>query len=97
MELMKPPRRVKVEASAAAKPPTLSDPAIEVGRLVALLRGEGLTESTLLELLRLENVAKLRGVLTDSPFAKREDQDPGPVSPENGQLLVFKTKEAVKP
>ncbi len=93
---MKPPRRVKVETSASAKPRTLPDSAIEVGRLVALLRGEGLSESTLQELLRPESATKLRGMLTDHPFPVLEEQNPGPVRPESGKLLAFDAREAMK-
>jgi len=94
---MKPPQRVKVEEYAAAGPSTLSDSAIEVARLVALLRGEGLTESTLLELLRPESVAKLKRVLTEYPFPTGAERNPGPVMPEKSKLLAFKAREAAKP
>jgi hypothetical protein len=75
----------------------LSDPAIEVGRLVALLRGEGLTERTVRELLRPESVAKLRGILTDRSFPEVEDCDPTPVESAKDNVLAFKAREAVKP
>jgi hypothetical protein len=93
---MKPPRRVKVETSASAEPRTSSGSAIAIGRLVALLRGEGLTENTLRELLRPGSVTKLRGMLTDCPFPGRREQTPGPVRPEDGKLLAFKAREAMK-
>jgi hypothetical protein len=96
MELMKPPRRIKVETSAAAEPPTLSDSAIEVARLVALLRGEGLTGSTLQELLQPESAAKLKGMLTDYSFPVHEERNSDSVKPANGKLLAFKAREAVK-
>jgi hypothetical protein len=94
MELMKPPQRVKVEECAAAGPPAFSDAAIEVARLVALLRGVGLTGSTLQELLRPESAAKLKGMLTDCPFPVRAERNPGPVMPEKSKLLAFKAREA---
>jgi hypothetical protein len=74
------------------KPPLRGD----VGRLVALLRGEGLTKSTLQELLRPESVAKLRGILTDRSVPEREDHNPGPIQPGEGKVLVFKAREAVR-
>jgi hypothetical protein len=96
MEFMKPPRRVKVETSAVAEPHALSNSEIEIGRLVALLRGEGLTGSTLQELLKPESAAKLRGRLTDRPFPGREGRKPVPVSPENCTLLAFRAREVLK-
>jgi hypothetical protein len=97
MELMKPPLRVKVQTSASAEPPASSVSEIEVARLVALLRGEGLTGSTVQELLKPESAAKLRRILTDRAFPEREERNPGPVQPEEGKVLVFKKKEATKP
>ena len=93
---MKPPRRVKCDTAAAEEPFTLLNSAVEVGRLVALLRGEGLNKSTILELLRPESAAKLRGILTTRPSSGRESRNPGPVQPEDGKVLVFKAREAVK-
>jgi hypothetical protein len=93
MELVMPPHRVKVVISAAEEPRKSS----EVARLVALLRGEGLTGSTVKELLKPESAAKLRRILTDRAFPEREERDPGPVQPEESKVLVFKKKEAIKP
>ena len=75
------------------KPP----PRVEVGRLVALLSGEELTKSSIQDLLRPDSTAKLSGILTYSPPLGRKDHNPGPVQPEEGKVLFFRAKEAIKP
>ena len=103
MEFMKPPRRIKVDTAAAEETLTLSDPAIEVGRLIALLRGEGLTKITVQELLRPESAAKLQAILPECAFSGSEDRNPGPEHqpggprPEDGKVLVFKARETFRP
>jgi hypothetical protein len=98
MEAMKPPRRVKVDTAAADDPLAVLISAFKAGRLVALLRGEGLTRSTVQELLRPESAAKLRAILTEPVFSGREDRDPRPENqprrfqPGYGKVLVFKAK-----
>ena len=87
---MKPPLRIKVPTSASAELPAMSISEIEVARLVALLRGEGLTGSAVQELLNPESAAKLSRILTDRAFPEREELNPGPVHPEEGKVLVFK-------
>lgn len=103
MEAVKPPRRVQVDAAAAEDPLALLISAFKAGTLVALLRGEGLTRSTVQELLRPESAAKLQAILTERVFSGREDRDPDPESqpcrfqPGYGKVLVFKARETVKP
>jgi hypothetical protein len=96
MEAMKPPRRVKVGTAASEDPLGSLISAFEAGRLVALLRGEGLTRSTVQELLRPESAAKLRAILTERVFSGREDRDPGPEG-QPCKVLVFKAKETSEP
>jgi hypothetical protein len=103
MEAMKPPRRVQVDAAAAEDPLALLISAFKAGRLVALLRGEGLTRSTVQELLRPESAAKLRAILTERVLSGREDRNPDPESqpcrsqPGYGKVLVFNAKETLRP
>lgn len=100
---MKPPRRVKVDAAAAEDPLALLISEFKAGRLVALLRGEGLTRSTVQELLRPESAAKLQAILTERVFSGHEDRNPGSENqpcrfqPGYGKVLVFKAKETFKP
>lgn len=100
---MKPPRRIKDGTAAAEDPLALLISAVHESRLVSLLRGEGLTRSTVQELLRPESAVKLRAILTERVFAEREDRDPDPESqpgrfqPEDGKVLAFKAKERFRP
>lgn len=47
--------------------------AVRSGRLVRLLKGEGLSKNTVEELLRPESLLALRGILTDHLFGTEEE------------------------
>ncbi len=60
------PRLVKdLDTSAAAGPLDDLSLAVKEGRLVRLLKGEGLNKGTVEELLRPESALKLKAILTD--------------------------------
>jgi hypothetical protein len=46
---------------------------VRSGRLVRLLKGEGLSRNTVEELLRPESLSALRGILIDHLFGTREE------------------------
>jgi len=100
---MKPPRTIGIRTVAAGDPLASLLSEFRAGRLVALLRGEGLSKSTVQELLQPESAAKLRAILTERVFSEREDRNPGPDSqpvrcrPEHGKVLAFRAKETFKP
>ena len=96
MEAMKPPRRVNVDTAAAEDLLGSLISEFKAGRLVTLLRGEGLTWSTVQELMRPESAAKLQAILTERVSSRREDRDPGPES-QPCKVLVFKAKETFRP
>lgn len=81
--------------------------AFKAGKLVELLKGNGLTRATLEELLRPESAVKLKALLTKQVFAGGDDGDrafpidigeagprhqPGQ-SQSRGKLLIYKAKE----
>ncbi len=47
--------------------------AVRSGRLVRLLKGEGLSKNTVEELLRPESLLALQGILTDHLFGTEEE------------------------
>jgi hypothetical protein len=76
--------------------PSLLTSAAQTGRLVALLRGEGLSEGTIQELLLPESVAKLQEILDSSAFPAhhgRPEGRPAPFHPERRKVLQFKAKQ----
>jgi hypothetical protein len=93
MDSVKPPRTV---AEAAAEDPlAVLISAAKAGRLVALLRGEGLTEHTVRELLMPESAERLRAYLNEGVFSVRDTPNPSPESQPTrfrhggGNVLVF--------
>ena len=92
---MKPP-----PTATADGPLALLISAAKTGRLVALLRGEGLSECAVEELLRPESAATLRAVLAERLYASRDDHDPSAESQTarlqsaGGKVLAFKARES---
>jgi hypothetical protein len=102
MDTMKKPRKVKVDPACAEAPLASLITAAKAGRLVALLRDEGLTGSAIQELLRPESAAKLRAVLNESVFSARDgrtaspESQPARLQPRAGKVLVFKARETFR-
>ena len=100
---MKPPRKIRLDTATAEDPLEMLISAIRAGRLVALLRGEGLTRGTVEELFRPESAAKLRAILNERVFSVCEDRNAGPgcrrrqARPGGGKVLAFKGKERFGP
>lgn len=69
---MKPPRGDDLDTGAVAGRLDELSQAVRAGRLVTLLRGEGLSRSTVEELLRPESLSALKGILTDHLFETKE-------------------------
>ena len=69
---MKPPRPDDVDPGATAGPLNDLSLAVRSGRLVRLLKGEGLNRSTVEELLRPESLTALRAILTDDLLSASE-------------------------
>jgi hypothetical protein len=96
---MKPPHQIRVVTFRSADPLALLRSAVKAGGLVALLRGEGLTRSTVEELLRPDSAAQLRSMLHMHVFPAEKAINPDPEGPSDrcnpvgGKLLVFKRKE----
>lgn len=93
---MKPPRGIDFEPTSAGDPLALLVAAVETGRLVALLRGEGLTRNTVAELLEPGSAARLRFMLNRRVFTERESNDPDREI-RSGEVLVFKARETRRP
>jgi hypothetical protein len=100
---MKPPRRIHLDTTASGDPLASLISAVEAGRLVALLKGEGLTRSTVKELLKPESAERLRSILNRQVFTGRETFNavpgirPGGLRSGDGKVLVFKAKETYRP
>jgi hypothetical protein len=62
---MEPPPVDDIDTGAAAGPLDELSRAVREGRLVRLLKGEGLTKGTVEELLRPESALKLKAILAD--------------------------------
>jgi hypothetical protein len=69
---MKPPPRDDLDTGAVAGPLDELSRAVRSGRLVPLLKGEGLDRNTVEELLRPESLLALRRILTDHLFGTEE-------------------------
>lgn len=67
--------------------------AIEVGRLAALLRGQGLNRTTVEELLDPGTALKLRVILTEAAFPDGET-DARPFPGGGAKVFAFRTKES---
>ena len=70
---MKPPPRHDLHAGAVAGRLDELSRAVRSGRLVRLLKGEGLSKNTVEELLRPESLLALREILTDHLFGTEEE------------------------
>ena len=100
---MKPPRTIGVGAAADEGPLASLISAARAGRLVALLRCQGLTGNEVQELLRPESAATLRSVLTETIFSGLEGHAPSTEhhrfrSPRAvGKVLAFKPRAKLTP
>lgn len=105
---MGPPRKSDDDRATAVDSLKTLFSAFKTGRLVDLLKGNGLTRTTLEELLRPESTAKLKAILTDPVYGEPDGGDRGypiePVKPlegtdlaqfqaDCGKVLVYKAKE----
>ena len=70
---MKPPARHDLHTGAVAGRLDELSGVVRSGRLVRLLKGEGLSKNTVEELLRPESLLALRGILTDRLFGTEEE------------------------
>jgi hypothetical protein len=70
---MKPPPRHDLHTGAVAGRLDELSRVVRSGRLVRLLKGEGLSRNTVDELLRPESLLALRGILTDHLFRTEEE------------------------
>jgi hypothetical protein len=109
---MKPPPRDDIDTNSAAGLLEELSLAVRSGKLVALLKGKGLTRSTIEELLRPESALTLKAILTDQLFPEwdrvaheglrnRGEDDPGRGTADSprrgGKLLVYQKKETFRP
>jgi len=109
---MKPPSRNVIEMRTAAGRLDELSSALRAGRLAGLLKGEGLTRTTIGELLRPESAARLKAILTDhlSPEwdrgagkgrhgSEEDDSGHGPADGlcQGGKVLVYRAKETFRP
>ena len=69
---MKPSPRQDLDAGAVAGRLDELSRVVRAGRLVSLLKGEGLSKNTVEELLRPESLLALRGILTDHLSGTKE-------------------------
>jgi hypothetical protein len=70
---MKPPPRHDLHTCAVAGRLDELSVVVRSGRLVRLLKGEGLSKNTVEELLRPESLLALRGILFDRLFGTEEE------------------------
>lgn len=96
---MKPPHEIRVVTSRTADPLAPLRSTVKTGGLVALLRGEGLTRSTVEDLLRPESTAQLRSMLHMHLYPGGKSINSESESPSDrcdrigGKLLFFRGKE----
>jgi hypothetical protein len=99
---MKPPRPSERDTAATRRRLRELSATFGAGRILELLRRNELTRNTAEELLRPENAAKLRAIVTSHLFPAAGVDDPGPgdllgrFPSEGGKVLVFKAKEAFR-
>ena len=102
IKVMKPPRGDAINTAAATSQLEELSAALEAGKLAELLRGKGLTRSTVDELLRPESAAKLQAILTHHFLPARDACDPSPghqlgaCGCEGGKVLVFNARETIR-
>jgi uncharacterized surface protein with fasciclin (FAS1) repeats len=102
-DVMKPPRPTGSDTTAAESQLVELSTALKAGRLVALLKGEGLTRNTVEELLRPGSAAKLRVILTDHLVTHEVTRGPDPghapgrFPTKGGKVLVFKARVPSRP
>lgn len=70
---MKPPPRHDLHTGMGAGRLDELSRVVRSGRLVRLLKGDGLSRNTVEELLRPESILALRGILTDCLFGTEEE------------------------
>jgi hypothetical protein len=109
---MKPPPRDVIDIRAAAGRLDELSSALRAGRLAGLLKGKGLTRTTIDELLRPESTSRLKAILTDHLSlewdrgagkgrhnSEEDDSGHGPADGpcQGGKVLVYRAKETFRP